>query len=201
MAIKIGVNFRDTSGYVTDGTDETYCLRTDGYPTTRAGVTFGWGSEQLQSRNRNTANSKLAGFNNPEYDNTAQSWYIDLDAASLHDIRAAFGDYNYSVSPIYARFFDGGTGFKTVSGDSLASTNWFDADGTLRTSVSDWVNNNTKISRTFGGSQLRVLCGDGTSSKDGKITHVSIEEIAVDPIYAQHSFRFRNDDGTLGELP
>lgn len=37
-----GFNFRLSSGYVTDGTDQTYVLPTDAYPVTRNGVTFGW---------------------------------------------------------------------------------------------------------------------------------------------------------------
>lgn len=58
-----GINFRANAGFVTDGTNETYCL-SESYPTVRAGLTFGWTAGSPDGRDRsNTVDRRLAGMN------------------------------------------------------------------------------------------------------------------------------------------
>lgn len=84
-----GFNFRSTSVYVTDGTNETYVTAADAYPTTRNGVTFGW-TAAVSDANRDAANDRrLAGIH---YQTSSRDFQVDLPAAGDYLTHLGIGD-------------------------------------------------------------------------------------------------------------
>lgn len=56
MSVDIGVNFRNTVGYVTDGANETFFdANSEAYPTTHGSVTGGMTGAFVNTRDRNNA--------------------------------------------------------------------------------------------------------------------------------------------------
>ena len=187
MAFKEGINFRATSGYVTDGTDETHCIHTDGFPTVRAGATFGWESGGTpDSRDRNSGlDARLAGINFFTNVGTNQAtWRMDLDTATDHDIRLALGDAASTQDDQYCEVIDGSTTFITIdeTGNTTPQEDYIDATDVIRTSASDWVTNNAKVTRTFGSTILRVTIGNPVNQTNAStIAHIFAEEVGGAP--------------------
>lgn len=159
----IGINFRDTSGFVSDGVGDTYCLKTDTYPTTRGGVTFGWEDTGAQdSRDRTTGspnNPKLSGINFVANGGgaTAQRWRLDLDTAAQHTVESAWGDQG-SGQIIDAQMRDGTTAFVTYASTSTGANDaYYDSTGTLRTTAALWLANQTSVTRTFASTIFRCV--------------------------------------------
>lgn len=185
MAVNNGINFRATSGFVTDGTDETFCLEADNYSVTRGGITFGWEAGSNQSaRNRNAAlDRRLAGTHFVNNSGTGQhDFRFDLDNAVEHDVVAAFGDVN-SSSPNYINLLDTTTSYKIIDeAGGHGSNEWWDANGVLRTSESDWVNNNVSISRVFTTTIARFRLGTPTDETGfSDVAHIRLDEVAAAP--------------------
>jgi hypothetical protein len=146
-----GFNFRGTSGYVTDGTDETYVLG-DSYPTTRNGVTFGWDAGVYAYDEYSSYDRRLVGANRGGYD-TTRHFRVDLPAAGNYLIRAAFGSVNIG-SAIAAAFLDDAAVLSSVNGEH-GSSEWRDATGALRGWVT-WAAENASVTYTFASTTLRV---------------------------------------------
>ena len=160
MSFDIGINFRGSSAYVTDGTNETYCLN-ESYPVTRGGATFGY--ETLPSGgtiNRSTAvDRRLAGIS---YEPLAgiPTFRLDLPSAGDYQIRAAFGDASFANYEEF-QFLDNAS---VLYSSGVLVTNigqWIDATGVLRTSSTDWVNNNAARNETFSSTIFRCKINYG----------------------------------------
>lgn len=165
------INFRQTSGYVTDGAGETYCLE-EAYPVSRGGLTFGWSAaSQSIARNRNSGvDRRLAGimFANS---GAIRTFQLDLPATGSYDIYAAFGDYSFGqTNNVVLR--DNGSTVQSYTGVTSAQQ-WQDASGVVRTSPTDWVNNNASLTHTFTSTVLELYC-DGTSASAGFISHLRV---------------------------
>lgn len=152
--MKIGINFRDTAGFVTDGQDETYCLH-DGYPTTRGGATFGWESDMDAGSDRDSGvDRRLAGNNSRS--TVPRSFRLDLDAIGMYRIRLAIGDAGETESSLTA-VQDGSVDKFVVSDPSIASGSFQDAQGNEYTAA-NWPAQNQFTSVVFTGTLLRVNC-------------------------------------------
>ncbi len=159
----IGVNFRSTSGYVTDGANETYCLG-DIYPTTRGGVTFGWisGHATGVNRDRNSGNDRrLAGFNGTGNSGTQAQFQLDLPASGSWTIHLALGDASYAQGYEYVRIKDGsgGSALLTIDDTDGTSANHFDDAGGNDRTAAAWPGSEVGVSVTFSGSTLWLLLG------------------------------------------
>ena len=121
----IGINFRATSGYVTDGTDETYCLgQDDPYPVSRGGATFGWVTTYGDmKRDRNSSlDRRLAGQNQNPNSGSQIEFQLDLDPAYTYTVRVALGDASSNQGYTYAQVKDGSNVRFTVdSGTDLSA--------------------------------------------------------------------------------
>jgi hypothetical protein len=175
-----GINFRATSGYVTDGANETYSL---GEATaTRGGLTFGWGSDQNSvCRDRSSTNDRrLAGI--LFRGNSAGSvitFTITLPSTGEWIIRAAFGDAS-STQQQYVTFWDNTTSFASFSNIATGANEFADATGVVRTAAA-WPGSNASISRTFTTTTFKIDIGDpsGTDGENTSIAHIYIEEASA----------------------
>jgi hypothetical protein len=190
MAWDKGFNFRATSGYVTDGANETYVINTEVYPITRNSVTFGWtaASAQRASANRSTGvDRRLAGINylNPPNNSTFQ---VDLPAPGTYDISMAAGDAS-DPNHIYAEVYDDTSLLFTVADAAPGAGNFVDANNATY-SAANWPANNTARRVVFSSSVLKVLVGNADGSYH-VFAHLFVSQVETgpDPSFRVQSFR------------
>lgn len=183
MAWKIGINFRSTLAYVTDGTDEVYCRGTslDPYPVTRGGVTFGWQSGTAYAANRDAGvDRRLAGIVYT-YNNSFSSFRLDLPATGDYDLRIAAGDAAGLNNYLQFRINDTINALVTVvDADGVATGHFDDVTGVDRT-TSTWPTDNVKATKTFTVAQLGLGLSywGGDSVYSTKIAHLYVERAPV----------------------
>ena len=188
-----GLNFRDTSAYVTDGANETYVLRSTGSELgpTYSGVTpyttidgddiylgyeSGGGTDGERDREQ-TIDRRIAGVHFKS--NTAQATFrIDLPQAGTYAIRLAFGDYWYTTRN-YWQIVDDATVLETVdkTGTESSANSFLDATGTAY-SAANWPTSNTPKEYTFNSTILRIVfAGNNVSAnttRSSALCHVGI---------------------------
>lgn len=183
MAFPQGINFRATTGYVTDGTNEDYEIGSGSgaanYPrTTAQGNSVGWEttSSTYNERNRNSGNDRrLAGchFNGSS---GAFDYRVDLSAAGDWDVRLAMGDASYAQGAA-CELFDTSSSLGTLSsGSTSASQRFKDATGTEYTNAT-WPGSNTAVTKTFSTTICRFrTAGVGVTAN---IAHLSLTAAAA----------------------
>lgn len=172
MAWDKGFNFRGTSGYVSDGANETYVLA-EGYPTTRNSVTFGFttGTGVVQGVDRSATNDRrLAGIN---YDNSSRIFQVDLPASGAYTVHLALGDQAGGGNAICAAAIqDTLTPLTTVNFAANTANNFTDATGAVYTNVT-WSGSETGVSLTFSTTTLNLAL---TSAGYWTIAHLFVSQ-------------------------
>jgi hypothetical protein len=169
----IGLNFRASSAYVTDGTGETYVLK-DEYPTTRGGVTFGYSDVPVsvsfvQSRDRSTSvDQRLAGMH--QFSNNGDSWEfrVALDAAGTWEVCLALGDAEYGRTN-QLKIYDDTTLLDTINGSSSGGQ-FVDTDETTHYAAS-WPDDNTCVEYTFSSTTANFVL-DSSAGGDTGLAHI-----------------------------
>jgi hypothetical protein len=190
-----GFNFRNTSAYVTDGTDELAVYRVGSYaevyPTTRGGFTFGWDRNHSLTRNRSASvDRRLAGMHFG-YASGNEVWRLDLadlNGADTYTMRAALGDNNYARD-VYALIKDNTTTLVTIDASQSGSERFTDITGVNHTPA-NWPGNNNADDLTFATTTFYLELGDD-SAKAGSVAHLYFEWTAgggglAIPIAAYH---------------
>ena len=175
MANRVGFNFRQTLGYVTDGAGDTFVSNSEIYSATPG---YGWNASPSGSRNRSTANGpRLAGI---VYTGGNQNFRYDLpNGPGLYRIKAGFFDPGGSANPTDWDFRDGVTKFAEVRGivsDGGAGVDGKDATGT-NLSYADWnsLDGGNALDRTFVASYFTLLCAD--LGGNNVVAHLSFEPL------------------------
>lgn len=207
MALPQGINFRATSGYVSDPTGTTNEVsKVVNYPrTTPQGNNVGWETltGTLDTRNRNSGvDARLAGveFLGAGAGNSA-IYRIDLPSSGSYNVRAALGDIGFSVR-VGAILQDGSTDVATLIADDTvtgAGGNFYDATGTLRNGESDWVANNAALTQSFSTSILRVRI-PGSSAVTKSIAHFYVEAAGGGSIELTASNSSQTDTSANGAI-
>lgn len=156
----LSINFRATSGYVTDLGIETYDLGVV-YPVTRGGFTFGWSLDNTaNARDRNAGiDRRLAGLNQrANTTNPNESWRLDLPATGSYTVEAALGDASNTQTE-FVVVSDNTTTKKTISNVDLASGSFLDESGVSRTTA-NWPTLNVAETYSFASTILKFLIGD-----------------------------------------
>jgi len=171
-ALDVGINFRATSGYVTDGAGETYCLAADTYPTTRSGVTFGWSTAAAAIDRNAGVDRRFAGIG--YLSASADYFQVDLPATGDYDIYFAAGDYSSSNAAKWS-LRDNATSFASTTGFTSAADRFKDATDTEYSSAA-WPGSNTKATRTFASTTFKAV----TTSNDANVlAHLRIVQLAA----------------------
>lgn len=188
-----GFNFRATSGYVTDGANETYVL-SETYPVPRNGVTFGWDATgSLQVRDRNAGlDRRLAGCH---FDTLQRTFRVDVLAAGNYSVRLALGDPT-NPQTVSCTVKDGSTTLLTVGNTSVIAGSTVDATGTIYTDA-NWPASNTAVTVTMVGTALTVVV-----PPDSYVQHLFISQLttATKLIYTQQPVGYTNE-GVLVTQP
>lgn len=177
-----GFNFRGSSGYVTDGANETYVLDTDAYPTVRNGVTFGWTVNPSGGRDRYAGgDERLAGIC---FGNGNGTFQVDLPAVGAYAISLGMTDTgsNQTASKIIVR--DNGTALITVGPHDWTNAincgptqNVYDATDTQFNGCAAWVSGQTPVTKVFGSTILQVTLEVATSNTT--INHLFVSQIVT----------------------
>ena len=160
----IFIDFRSTSAFVTDPSGATFCL-SDAYPTTRAGLTFGWTLIPGGNADRLATNpAQLAGIN---YQSNGVHADLQVDLAGLggsgtYKIGVALGDPTTNNGIQNAVFKDGATTLFTVNGTMSAANKFIDATSVER-DVSVWLSSQGYQTVSISGSSLVVTIGNAAS--------------------------------------
>ncbi len=173
MSLDVGVNFRATAGYVTDGAGETYCIG-DVYPVTRGGLTFGWETNAASTVDRDSTNDpRFAGIN---YASAAsRTFRADLPATGDYDIHVAVGDTTGSQWVAWL-FKDDATQFAETTSFTSGVERFKDATDVERTEAG-WAANEVKVTRTFASTILRVVSNN--DAQNVVIAHLRIVQVAT----------------------
>lgn len=151
----IGINFRDTAGYVSDGSNETYCAA-DSYPTTRGGVTFGWLSAVSAADRNSGLDRRLAGinFNGAGPD----EFQLDLPGSGLLEVHLALGDAAAAHVDNKVEVFDNTTSKFAIGPHTTNGTDTvYDADDVERTAAA-WPSAEVGRQVTFESTTLKLRC-------------------------------------------
>ena len=185
-----GFNFRATSAYVTDAANTTYSIG-DTYAQTRNGITFGWtGSPGVPTtRNRSTSvNVRVAGINFTAAASPL-TFRVDLPATGQYSIGCAMGDATNAQSTQYIEIFDNATSLYSMTSGSTPGVNqYYDINGTLHTSDTNWFSNQTFQTLTFATTTLFVVIGKSGVGTNHTIAHLSVSDVTSsgNPWYTYH---------------
>lgn len=175
---EIGINFRETAGFVTDGTDEVGYVDTSSHSFN--GFTYDWTTGGgINTRDRSTTpDRRMAGLHFQSSGGPI-ILTVTLPATGDYEIRSAHGDYSNDTGHESLNLKDNGTSFQ--SWDKPAGTTgankWWDADGTTeRASDAAWVSGNVAVNRTFGSTAFTMEVGDAGSL--GSVAHLFVKQSA-----------------------
>ena len=156
MAYDIGINCRDTAGFVTDGANETYTKALDVYPVTRGGVTFG-ADENLSSADRDAGvDRRLAGI---VFRANSANFRIDLPEAGSAIVHLAFGDQSSDhANPNQVDVKDDTTPLFTIGPHAITTAKFWDASDVERTTAA-WPGSEVGRSVTFATTICRLAFG------------------------------------------
>lgn len=175
------INFRATDTYVTDGTGETYCLgQGDTYPTTRAGITFGYTTTEADmGRDRDSGlDRRLAGVNQRGNDGTQAVFRLDLPSSGNYTIRLALGDGTEAQAYQRLDILDNTTLITSiVDGTGTAGAHFDDAAGNDRTAAA-WPGSNTALTgQVFATSTFIFKLGaTSAQSNSSTIAHLYVQK-------------------------
>jgi hypothetical protein len=185
---ELGVAFRSTVGYVTDGPNDSMASSAPfgpTYPETLGnGLTCGWETVPTGTGDRNRSNSidvRLAGGAFSQVSTDVIIYRIDLpNGTGDYLIRAASGDVLYGPSDTYLQFRDTTTALATINHASgQPSSQWYDASDVLRTSAATWTSSNARITKTFATTIFRTAVGRGAGAGGScPICYLSVEKSA-----------------------
>lgn len=182
------INFRATSGFVTDQAGETFSLG-EQYPVTRGGLTFGWATNlTANARDRNSGiDRRLAGLMQLANSlGTTTTFRLDLpNGPGTYTVRLALGD-DAANQDIRVRVRDGtgGTVLATIQDSTLSASEWFDATGVRRTSAALWVANNASTNLTFTANHLILEIGAHPSGLGSSvISHLFVQAVSSGPTF------------------
>jgi hypothetical protein len=173
-----GFNFRSSSGFVTDGTNESF-VGFDVYPNVYGnGATAGWTNAvacSLNIRDRDSSvDRRLAGI---QFTVSATDcvYQIDLPAAGAYDIRLAAGDGTSSTWVGHVQIKDGSSVLVDISHNT--ESGWRDATDTLYSAMA-WPGSNTAARVNFSGSTLTLRLSVDNGASVATIAHLFISQVS-----------------------
>jgi hypothetical protein len=186
------INFRATSGYVTDPEGSTYCLAdastpNDDYPTTRNGWTFGWTSANppphYEADRHVGYDARIAGYVGANNGWTFEGTFrLDLPQAGKYAVGWVAGDVEGNASS-WGRMeiWDNTTVVDDFEreppvGRSLGDMEHIDGSWVGRV---NWPDANWPITKEleFSSTILQIDYGGFGKAGDTKLTHLYVEQL------------------------
>lgn len=173
MSIVFNGNFRSTSGYVTDASDEVF-VGTDVYPVVSNGYTYGYvdGHAPEGARDRLAhQDARIAGFH---FVNNARVSRFQIDLPKPGSYNIHFGAADYSDNNATIDVYDD-TSFLTnlLSNANITGGNAVDATGNVL-SYGDWAESQASVNLNFATTAMVVYVRDGGYGFYGIISHLKV---------------------------
>ncbi len=195
----IGINFRASAGFVTDGPGQTYCLGTDAYPTPRGGYVFGWETPVLvDARDRNSGvDPRLAGMVYRPNGGGVSTFRLDV-SPDMYRFGLATGDgYGGNIQDNYLDIKDNTNTPSLITFDPLTTgaTSFGDAAGNIWTNTS-WAANNSLVDINLSTGILRITISSSSGSFSSTIAHIYLEPIVLGgpSLFRGKNFSFFDDE-------
>jgi hypothetical protein len=199
----IGIDFRNTSGFVTDPSYATWEVGsgTVDYPTTRSNangqsITFGWETTYMgaypDTRDRSTGvDARLAGIAYMvNVNGSVVVFRVDLPALGTYSIGLGISDQGSNQSTNYIQVSDDSVAigsfnpathaFISLLPLSLQGTGLLtgDAAGNSWSNAATWVSSNVPVSHVFSTTVLRVALGGTASAQNTVLNHLRVTRTA-----------------------
>jgi hypothetical protein len=168
-----GINFRITAGWVVDPPGTTYATPLDSYPTTRAGLTFGWVSGSPDGRDRAGTDPRLSGIAHNITPGTAPRFDMDLGAPGRYRVCVAAGDVAYENWSFFT-IFDGPTAVYAQPQVRTLAGQFLDMTGTVR---ANWVTESQCRELDFATSKLGVTINGPAGGSASVLAHLSFARV------------------------
>jgi hypothetical protein len=173
---RVGINFRASYAYVSDGADEVFADNATGSitKTTANGnsVTYQY-SASLDTRNKDSGvDRRLAGqhwANNPN----PITFTVTLPYTGTYNVRMAAGGIEWG-GPDYCYLKDNGTTKISIEKELVDSGHFVDATGTDY-STANWPGSNSAVAVTFASTTCQLVLA--TATKQGLIAHLYLEYV------------------------
>jgi hypothetical protein len=179
MPFDIGINFRATSGFVTDASNEVPWLG-EQYPSTKTAgsgqsVTAGWNVDlSSNTRDRSASNDRrLAGIN---FKAVGAVFQVDLPSAGTYRVYAAGGDTIDGNGSLWD-LCDNNTVIVSLTKDNMTARTYDDATDTV-CSNSAWPGSNTPQTYAFVSSTFKLKINSAPLSNNC-IAHIRIVQVAT----------------------
>lgn len=184
-----GLNFRASSGFVTDGTGETYVIDSDTGSFTRGGISMALSGTAItgNGRDRNVLNDRrIAGLIFQANGGAVTVLTVTLpDGPGTYNVWVALGDDSSQHTNQQLVIKDNTTTKLTVAGNMSAAARWLDANSVERT-VSTWPTfakggaseASGAASVTFSSSSMVLEWGNTTGTSLTVLAHVGWEFVS-----------------------
>ncbi len=184
-----GLNFRASSGYVTDGSGETYVIDTDSGSFTRGGISMTLGGTSISGNGRDRIaiiDRRLAGLVFQANGGAVTTLAITLpDGPGTYNVWVALGDDSSQHTNQKLVIKDNTTTKLTITGNMSAASRWFDANGVERNS-STWPTfakggaseASGAASVAFSSSSMVLEWGNTTGTSLTVLAHVGWEFVS-----------------------
>lgn len=203
MSFDLGINFRATSSFVTDSTNETYSLG-ETYAVSRGGTTFGWTASRVGSaRDRSATNDRrLAGMVFAVAGGTG-TFRLNLPSAGSYVVHLAMGDplYNGGDGTWQIDLLDsnGTSVLFSVASPQLAQNSFYDAMGVGYTAAS-WPGSEQGRAVTVSGTVIFARIGwAGGSTGFTPLAHLRVVSAGgpAAPIFRRTLYRRAGSRGVM----
>lgn len=161
------INFRNTAGFVTDGTNQTFSLG-EAFPTTRAGITFGFdfGITGSTADRSNAVDPRYAGI---VFENGV-GFDLTLPSAGTYCVNVVIGDEAGVSFTTQFQLLDNTTPLLTTA-VLTTTTNVYDINQTSYASFAAYLAGTSPRSFTFATTTLRFnLIG----ASNGSVTNITV---------------------------
>jgi hypothetical protein len=169
------INFRGSSGYVTDGAGQTYCLA-EVSPTSRAGLTFGWEFSGTNANDRDSGvDPRFAGINWLNGLGTI-NFFLTLPSTGTYNVNYSVGDASGGTAwGSQITILDNATTRDTSGTMATTGTEFYDISGTKHATSAAWIANSVAKPLVFASTSF-VLRMSHISNFGAAITHLVITQ-------------------------
>lgn len=175
----ISINFRATSGYVTDPANSTYSLcNTDASSVTRGGATFGWTAKYADAerdRSSSVSDKRFAGVCQRPNTGTQAVFNLTVDPGT-YTVCVAMGDADNDQTYQHVEIYDNTTLRGTMNDTNGTTTGNFDDSTGTQYSVANYYSSGTCFTNVSLSSGTFVMKVGTTSNVGGNSTpsHVTL---------------------------
>lgn len=185
MSLAVGFNFRATSGFVTDGANESAVLGDLFYPSSYGnGATAGWNSLPSTIDINNTVDRRLAGCNFTGPVAGAKTFTVDLPSTGSYILDLAYGPgpFGFTLADQKILIIDDPNGtpvtLATLGPHTISTSHVRDA-ADLDNTVANWPTLKTTATFAFASTHLGIQLVPTAASDNVQLQHLFVTQVVA----------------------